>query len=94
MNNSFCENSQRIKTVSYTVWKMSKYGIFCGPYFLWTEYGDLRSKIPYSGRIPENTDQKELRIWTFFTQCSQKIIVNRVQARNISSFFNNIRYQF
>ena len=32
-----------------------------------TEYGDLRSKSPYSVRIQENTDQKELRIWTLFT---------------------------
>ena len=34
-----------------------------------TEYGDLRSKYPYSVRIQENTDQKKLRIWTFYTQC-------------------------
>ena len=33
-----------------------------------TEYGDLRSKSPYSVRIQENTDQKKLRIWTLFTQ--------------------------
>ena len=32
-----------------------------------TEYGDLRSKSPYSVRIQENTDQKKLRIWTLFT---------------------------
>ena len=32
-----------------------------------TEYGDLRSKSPYSVRIQEITDQKKLRIWTFFT---------------------------
>ena len=33
-----------------------------------TEYGDLRSKSPYSVRIQENTDQKKLRIWALFTQ--------------------------
>ena len=34
------------------------------------EYGDLLRKSPYSIRIQENTDQKELRIWTLFTQCT------------------------
>ena len=33
-----------------------------------TEYGDLRSKSPYSVRIPENTDHKNVRIWTLFTK--------------------------
>ena len=32
--------------------------------------------FPYSLRIRENTDQKKLRIWTFFTQCGMKIFVN------------------
>ena len=32
------------------------------------EYGDLRSKSPYSVRIQENMDQQKLRIWTHFTQ--------------------------
>ena len=43
-----------------TVWKLSKYGVFSSPYFSYirTEYGDLRSKFPYSVRIQENTDQK------------------------------------
>ena len=27
------------------------------------------TKFPYSAQIQENTDQKKLRIWTFFTQC-------------------------
>ena len=36
---------------------------------IWTEYGDLRSKSPYSVRIRENTDQKILRIWALFKQC-------------------------
>ena len=35
---------------------------------IWTEYGDLRGKSPYSVQIRENTDQKKLRIWTLFTQ--------------------------
>ena len=33
-----------------------------------TEYGDLLCKSPYSVQIQENTDQKNLRIWTLFTQ--------------------------
>ena len=33
-----------------------------------TEYGDLRSKSPYSVQMQENTDQKKPRIWTLFTQ--------------------------
>ena len=35
---------------------------------IWTEYGEIRSISPYSVRMRENTDQKELRIWTLFTQ--------------------------
>ena len=35
-----------------------------------TEFGDWLRKSPYSVWIQENTDQKKLRIWTFFTQCS------------------------
>ena len=32
------------------------------------EQGNLRSKYPDTVRIQENTDQKKLRTWTFFTQ--------------------------
>ena len=42
----------------HTVWKVSKYGVFSGPYF-----------PPYSVQMQENTDQKKLRIWALFTQC-------------------------
>ena len=41
-----------------TAWKVSKYGIFSGTLFL------------YSDWILENTGQKNLRIWTLFTQCT------------------------
>ena len=34
-----------------------------------TEYREIRSISPYSVRMPENMDQKKLRIWTLFTQC-------------------------
>ena len=41
-----------------------------------TEYGDLRSRSSYSVQIQENTDQKKLCIWTIFTQCNVKRILN------------------
>ena len=33
-----------------------------------TEYGEILRISPYSVRIRKNTDQKKLRIWTYFTQ--------------------------
>ena len=33
-----------------------------------TEYGEIRRISRYSARIGENTDQKNPRIWTLFTQ--------------------------
>ena len=35
-----------------------------------TEYGEILRISPYSARKRENTDQKKLRIWKLFTQCS------------------------
>ena len=35
---------------------------------IWAEYGDLLHKSPYSVRIQENTDQKNLRIRTLLEQ--------------------------
>ena len=55
-----------------TAWKVSKYGVFSGPYFPvfgLNTYGDLLRTSPCSVQIQENTDQKKFRIWTFFTQC-------------------------
>ena len=40
--------------------------------YMRTEYGYLRSKSTYSVRTQENTDQKKLRLWTHFKQCSSK----------------------
>ena len=37
---------------------------------IWTEYEEIRSISPYSVRIRKTADQKKLRIWTHFTQCS------------------------
>ena len=44
-----------------TAWKVSKYGVFSGLYFL--------VGVSESVRMRENTDQKKLRIWSLFTQC-------------------------
>ena len=46
-----------------TAWKVSKYGVFSGPYF---PVLDLNTEI-YS-KYMKNTDQKKLVIWTLFTQ--------------------------
>ena len=51
-----------------TVWKVSKYRFFSGPYF--PVFG-LNTEI-YSGNIriqSENTDQIKLRTWALVTQC-------------------------
>ena len=45
-----CEKSIKIKSFFWS--------IFCR---IWTEYGDLLNKSPYSIQIRENTDQKRLR---------------------------------
>ena len=37
--------------------------------YIWTEYGDIHRISPYSVRMRENTDQKNLRIWSLFMQC-------------------------
>ena len=51
-------------------WKESKYGVFSDPYFpAFRLNTEIYGKSPYSVQIQENTDQKKLRIWTFFAQC-------------------------
>ena len=40
--------------------------------FFWSVFSRIRTEYgisPYSVRMRKNTDQKELRIWTLFTQC-------------------------
>ena len=49
---------------------------------IWTEYGDLLRKSPYSVQIRENTDQKKLGIWTFFAQWQVQNLI-----RTIDSFY-------
>ena len=54
-----CVKSVQIRSFFWSVF-------FC----IRTEYGNLRSKSPYSVRIQENTDQKKLCIWSLFMQWS------------------------
>ena len=49
-----------IIVVSVNAWKGSKYVVFLVPILM------------YSVRIQENTDQKKLRIWHFFTQSAEQ----------------------
>ena len=49
--------------------KVSKYGVFSGPYFFVFGLNTDISKSPYSVRIQENTNLKKLCIWTLLTQC-------------------------
>ena len=58
-----------------------------------TGYGGLRSKSPYPVRIQENTDQKKLRIWTLFTQCSLFLIANFAQASASVLKSNLLKYR-
>ena len=45
-----------------TAWKVSKYGVFSGPYLTII----MHHISPYSVRMGVNTDQKKLHIWTLF----------------------------
>ena len=47
-------------------WKVSKHGVLSGPYFSLFGLNTENRKSPYSVRIQDNTDQKNLRIWTLF----------------------------
>ena len=59
---NFFRSKYFLKTVTYLeklvliAWKVSKYGVFSGPYF------PLSDWIRYSVRMQENTDEKKLRI--------------------------------
>ena len=53
-----------------------------------TEYGEIRSISPYLVRMRENTDQKKLRIWTFFAQCNFSFFYSDVSIYQLEfSFF-------
>ena len=42
---------------------------------IWTECGGLLQNSPHSVQIRENTDQKKLRIWTLFVQCTEHLLL-------------------
>ena len=50
----------------FTARKLSKYGVFSGPYLV---------------QIQENTDQKKLRIWTLLTPCNSLSTFRRVYCK-------------
>ena len=52
-----CVNSFQIRSYFWSVFSC-----------IWTKYGDLLRKSPYSVQIQENKDQKKLRIWPLFAQ--------------------------
>ena len=57
---------KRVKSVKLQCVKVSKCGVFSGPYF--PEFGLNTERYEVSSiRMRENTDQKKLRIWTLFS---------------------------
>ena len=62
---------EKTLVLSITAWKVSKYGVFSGPYFtafgLNTERDGVFLRIQFEyGKI---RTRKKNRIWTLFTQC-------------------------
>ena len=55
------QNTFSVSSIIVTVWKVSKYGVFSGP---------------YSARIQENTDKKKLRIWTLHAVCETRLVTH------------------
>ena len=80
---------------------MSKYGVFFWSVFshIWTEYGDLRRKSPYSAQIRENTDQKNSVFGHFSSSIiyhlkirpgDKKTVFVVVESRSILYFSNTV----
>ena len=60
----------RVSSSSHWVKSIQIRSIFWSVFsYIQTEYRDLCRKFSNWVQIQENTDQKKLRIWTFFTQC-------------------------
>ena len=57
IQHNHCVNSVQIRIFFWSVFSRIR-----------TEYGNIRNISPHSVRMRESTDQKKLRIWTFFTQ--------------------------
>ena len=75
----------------------SKHGGFSGPYFPAFGLNAERSPriSPYSVRMRENTDQKNLLIWTLFTQLIYKVKLLGISGsllKLIQSYLDN-RFQ-
>ena len=89
----FCKSEVKTVTIfaknlmnrALSAWKVSKCGVFSGPYF--PAFGLNTERFPhsdwiwrdtnylsYSVRMRKNTDQKKLRIGTHFTQCLNMLV--------------------
>ena len=78
-----CAKSVQIRSYFWSIFSRSR-----------TEYGEIgRFSGPYSVRMWENTDQKQLRIWTLFTQqnSQRRLLPNwPLQTAKNSSEYKNI----
>ena len=72
--------------ITYTAWKVSKYGIFHGSCF--PTFGESL----YSVRMQENTNQKKLRILILFTQCYLLHILSHIYQITWSFLFAFLFY--
>ena len=72
LNENFSHFIVEILRKMCTAWKVSKYGVFSGLCFPVFGLQNLLSKSPHSLRIRENTNQKNIRVWTLFTQFENK----------------------
>ena len=80
-----CVKSTRIRSIFWSVFSCIQ-----------TEYGEILRISPYSVRMRENTDQKKLRIWTHFTQCTRflKKVNLAEDCHSASIFFRTLFWQF
>ena len=72
LNENFSHFIVEILRKMCTAWKVSKYGVFSGLCFPVFGLQNLLSKSPHSLRIRENTNQKNIRVGTLFTQFENK----------------------
>ena len=68
------QNSERENAETKTVWKVSKYGVFSGPYFSVFELNtEICSVILcIQSEFRKMRTRKKLRVWTLFTQCQNQ----------------------
>ena len=59
-----------------------------------TEYGEIRRISPYSVRMRENTDQKQLLIWTLFTQLIYKVKLSGISGSLLKLIQNYLDNRF